>query len=1451
MKFNGVLKANRVDKDGDNTAPFKKYRVSSIDNGTGGLTSITYSGEDCSPSDKPSSSSLHSNSRRCFPVWYSSKSVETPRLDFFHKYVAEKVTESDGLDGSPDVVTDFKYNGGGAWHFYDDKALNEVYRTWGQWRGFTSVSTYVGADEASQVYENTMYLRGMDGDKKQGGGTTSVTRTDSAGDSPDIVDKDYYAGFPRRTRTTLSDSSGEVVDVEVNHPWASAVTASYNDRDARIVDVGTTETKARLADGSYRSTKSTTTFNQYGQPTQVEDFGDTGPGMDTDNTCTKTSYAQNTTDWILELPAVETTTAGSCATLPTSAADVIDSTRTSYDGLAPGAAPTKGNVTKSESATGFLAGAITYQTDATVGNDTYGRVTSEKNALDETTTTSYEMTDGLTTGITETNPKNQATTTKLNKTWGTPNQVTDVAGGKTDYEYDPLGRVTKVWVPGREKSAENSPTHKFDYTISTTQANVVKAEQLQFGNDTYVPKYTFYDGLLRERGTQTPAAGSPKSGTEGGRLITEKIYDSHGRVVSERGPTFNNDAQPNSTLVTIPEAQTEAYTNYAYDRASRVTSESFGSKGTEKWKTTTSYGGDRISVDPPVGGTPTTTVFDVRGQTTKLKQYTGSSPTGDGDETDYTYTLAGELKTITNAAGNKWTNTYNIRGNLTSADDPDRGTTTTTYDALDRPKTTKDAKNQTLWTKYDELGRKVELRNDDANGSLRSSWVFDTEKPGLLTSSTRHAGGNEYTSSVESYDGAGRPTATKLTIPASEGELSRPGGYVESTAYLSGGLVDSITPAAAPGLPSGDLQFDYDLLGNPTEGPGVANVDYSEYGDVLQRTLGSDPNQVFDTRTYEDGTRRLKTHKVDLTGTTPQEILDQRYGYDDAGNITSLNDVAPGGDESSADTDRQCFTYDYLRRLKEAWSSSTTTCEAPTDTTLGTVAPYWDSYTYDKSGNRTKWVAKTKPGSTVQTTTHNYDVPAGTAPQPHATTADTATGDAAYTESFGYDANGSMTTRSKSANDGQTITWDAEGHQASVTDKATGKKTEYLYDADGNRLIERDETADATTLYAGATEYVLKDDTVTAFRNLDLGGEPALTQTAAGDKYVVGDAQSTGMLQIDGDTLEYTKRRFSPFGGTREEGTGWDGGRGFLNKPADPTGTTHLGAREYDPSLGRFLSVDPVMDAMDPQQGNGYGYANNSPVTMADPDGLFAECLAKRCGKGYKKFNNRRLKQYSRYYSTHPSKSDWRNNDVVKNRKNNGPNKPKKPSAPSWLNSLAGVYSSFGWVADGLAPAFRLPREFKPSDYLDLWFDAIGVDQDGAAFRNFYNGSSLAQVFIPGPGGKGGALKAAPSLFGSLKHAGEGIKPFTTQAKVTAGKKGRIQAHHLIEKRFSRQMGGKTNDWSTIVVTRAEHQTFTNAWRHAISYGAGTRNASRADIDRAARQIYADYPEILSKLKRK
>ncbi len=56
-------------------------------------------------------------------------------------------------------------------------------------------------------------------------------------------------------------------------------------------------------------------------------------------------------------------------------------------------------------------------------------------------------------------------------------------------------------------------------------------------------------------------------------------------------------------------------------------------------------------------------------------------------------------------------------------------------------------------------------------------------------------------------------------------------------------------------------------------------------------------------------------------------------------------------------------------------------------------------------------------------------------------------------------------------------------------------------------------------------------------------------------------------------------------------------------KGASDTGLTHLGARQYDPATGRFISVDPILDLAGPQQTHGYSYANNAPVAFSDPTG--------------------------------------------------------------------------------------------------------------------------------------------------------------------------------------------------------------------------------------------------------
>jgi RHS repeat-associated protein len=129
---------------------------------------------------------------------------------------------------------------------------------------------------------------------------------------------------------------------------------------------------------------------------------------------------------------------------------------------------------------------------------------------------------------------------------------------------------------------------------------------------------------------------------------------------------------------------------------------------------------------------------------------------------------------------------------------------------------------------------------------------------------------------------------------------------------------------------------------------------------------------------------------------------------------------------------------------------------------------------------------------------------------------------------------------------------------------------------------------------------------VTATRYYAFNGGTVAQRTSGGLTWLMPDRHGTDQIAIDDSSQAITQRRFKPYGEARGTTVPWVNDKGYLRGTADPTGLTHLGAREYDPGIGRFISPDPVFDATDPQQINGYAYSNDSPVTLADPSGLIA-----------------------------------------------------------------------------------------------------------------------------------------------------------------------------------------------------------------------------------------------------
>jgi len=355
----------------------------------------------------------------------------------------------------------------------------------------------------------------------------------------------------------------------------------------------------------------------------------------------------------------------------------------------------------------------------------------------------------------------------------------------------------------------------------------------------------------------------------------------------------------------------------------------------------------------------------------------------------------------------------------------------------------------------------------------------------------------------------------------------------------------------------------------------------------------------------ETATRRLAASQVDTEHPTTPDTWDDAattsYSYDPAGNVTSMAGTTAGVADQA-----ECFTYDHLRRLTQAWTETTPTCTTPQRTGAD---PYRQAFTYDPTGNRLTATTWSATGSTTATSTY----PTPGSPQPHTVTAVDHTGETTGTDTYAYTTGGHTQTRTV---DGvtQTLTWDAEGRLATTSEP--GLDTTNIYDADGSRLIRRDTTG--STLYLGHTELrrTASNGQVDGTRHYQHAGATIAVRTVTGLTWLIPDHHGTNQITIDPTNLDLTRRRTLPFGDTRgTPPTAWPDDKGFVGGTQDPTGLTHIGARHYDPTLGRFISVDPIMDPADPQQMHGYAYANNNPTTWSDPTGLRV-CADNDCGQG-------------------------------------------------------------------------------------------------------------------------------------------------------------------------------------------------------------------------------------------
>lgn len=110
--------------------------------------------------------------------------------------------------------------------------------------------------------------------------------------------------------------------------------------------------------------------------------------------------------------------------------------------------------------------------------------------------------------------------------------------------------------------------------------------------------------------------------------------------------------------------------------------------------------------------------------------------------------------------------------------------------------------------------------------------------------------------------------------------------------------------------------------------------------------------------------------------------------------------------------------------------------------------------------------------------------------------------------------------------------------------------------------------------------------------------------------YYINDLSGSPVVAMDEAGQVIWRESYRPYGERLKNETGSQENKTWFtsrHQDAD-TGLVYMGARYYDPMLGRFVSVDPQrFSEKNIHSFNRYAYGNNNPVRYYDRNGMWAE----------------------------------------------------------------------------------------------------------------------------------------------------------------------------------------------------------------------------------------------------